>query len=236
MGRADGPRQRLKRLCATVSAGAGWLQTPRHSSCVHPWCSGRGKPEFAKSHGRCPLLVKTLDGLKKIRPGATDLLVFDDMNFGPGTKEHPGLNLTADQAIALLTQNNRVTLKTRPNCRGDDVEIPANMKRIFTIDIAGVFSPKNICYFHNDTIIRIPCCLCVKRIRVFFQIVVRVYAVCCNSLRCSGPYCTVAKGEPTRYCISREIAVKNERFIVYRLFGVSVRLKRRKDARMLQNL
>ena len=36
-----------------------------------------------------------MDDLLKITD-ETDLLIFDDMNFGPGTEEQPGLNLTAE--------------------------------------------------------------------------------------------------------------------------------------------
>ena len=108
---------------------------------VLPGRSGMGKTQFLKAHAKYPLVIKTLDGLKKIVPGTTDLLIFDDMNFGPGTKEQPGLNLTADQVIALLSIDDRVTLKTRPNFKGDDVEIPAGLKRVFStnIDIEGMY-------------------------------------------------------------------------------------------------
>jgi hypothetical protein len=43
--------------------------------------SGVGKTSFAKAHGNYPLIVSTLDDLKKITPDKTDLLVFDDMEF-----------------------------------------------------------------------------------------------------------------------------------------------------------
>ena len=108
---------------------------------VLPGRSGMGKTNFLKAHGKYPLVVKTLDGLKKIVPGTTDLIIFDDMNFGAGTREQPGLNLTAEQIIALLDINERTTLKTRPNHKGDDVELPAGMKRVFStnIDLEGMW-------------------------------------------------------------------------------------------------
>ena len=53
-------------------------------------------------------------------PGYTDLIVFDDMNFGPGTAEQPGLNLSAEQMIALLDYEVETAIKTRPQNRGDD--------------------------------------------------------------------------------------------------------------------
>ena len=62
---------------------------------VGPICSQYGQDAIS-------IIIKTMDDLLKITD-ETDLLIFDDMNFGPGTEEQPGLNLTAEQIIALLT-------------------------------------------------------------------------------------------------------------------------------------
>jgi hypothetical protein len=43
-----------------------------------PGKAGMGKTHYAMAHGKYPLRIKTLDDLKKIVPGTTDLLVFDD--------------------------------------------------------------------------------------------------------------------------------------------------------------
>ena len=58
--------------------------------------SGKAKTDFAMAQGKCPLLIDEPDKIKEITP-MTDLLVFDDMNFGP-----EGLNFTAEKAIHLL--------------------------------------------------------------------------------------------------------------------------------------
>ena len=60
---------------------------------VLPGASGVGKAQFAKAHGKYPLVIRSIDQLKKISPN-TDLLVFDDMNFGPN-----GLDWTPEQMI-----------------------------------------------------------------------------------------------------------------------------------------
>ena len=99
-----------------------------------PGRSGVGKTQFAKAHGDHPLVVRTMDRLKQITSN-TSHLVFDDMNFGPGTKEKPGLNFTPEQMIALLDIEETTTVKTRPQNRGDDATIPAGMPRIFTTNI-----------------------------------------------------------------------------------------------------
>ena len=58
------------------------------------------------------------------------------MNVGPGTPEQPGLNLSAEQMIALLDYEVETAIKTRPQNRGDDAVIPKGLKRIFTSSLA----------------------------------------------------------------------------------------------------
>ncbi len=89
--------------------------------------SGMGKTNFLKAHGKYPLVVKTLDGLRKITE-TTDLVIFDDMNFRD-------LGLTADQMIALLDIEETITIKTRPNFKGDDATLRAGLKRAFSTNL-----------------------------------------------------------------------------------------------------
>ena len=107
---------------------------------VLPGKANMGKTQFLKAHASHPIIIKTMDDLLKITDD-TDLLIFDDMNFGPGTEEQPGLNLTADQIIALLTIDDNVSIKTRPNNRGESADIRAGLKRAFStnVDLDGMF-------------------------------------------------------------------------------------------------
>ena len=59
--------------------------------------AGIGKTCFAEAHGTRPYVVRTLDQLKDV-PGDCDLLVFDDMRFGPG-----GLELAAEERACTPT-------------------------------------------------------------------------------------------------------------------------------------
>ena len=68
--------------------------------------------------------MRTLDAAKHI-PSDCDLLVFDDMRFGPG-----GLDLAAEEMIALLDWTRVTTIK----CRHFDGVIPA-IPRIFTTNL-----------------------------------------------------------------------------------------------------
>ena len=51
--------------------------------------SGMGKTEYAKAHGKYPLVISRLDDLKKITDN-TDLLIFDDMCFDDWEPEQVG--------------------------------------------------------------------------------------------------------------------------------------------------
>ena len=90
-----------------------------------PGASGVGKTQFAKAHGKFPLVIRSIDQLKKISPN-TDLLVFDDMNFGPD-----GLDWTPEQMIHLLDIDEDAVVKARYV----DAVIPKGMRRIFTTNI-----------------------------------------------------------------------------------------------------
>ena len=85
-----------------------------------------GKTCFAEAHSKshCAYIIDTLDQLKSI-PGECDLLVFDDMNFGPN-----GLDLTAEQMIKLLTIKRSCYIK----CRHFDGRVPP-LPRIFTTNL-----------------------------------------------------------------------------------------------------
>ena len=71
-----------------------------------------------------PFIVSTLDQLQVIPPD-TDLLVFDDMNFG-----ERGLGLTAEEMIALLDCKVSKNIK----CRHYDGCVPL-LPRIFTTNL-----------------------------------------------------------------------------------------------------
>lgn len=69
--------------------------------------SGKAKTDFAMAQGKYPLLVDEIDKLKEISP-FTDLLVFDDMSFGPND-----LNWTPAQVIRLLDTRKERVIKCR---------------------------------------------------------------------------------------------------------------------------
>ena len=103
-----------------------------------PGKAGMGKTQYAMAHGKYPLRIKTLDDLKKIVDGTTDLLVFDDMVFGPGTKENPGNDLPDNTMLALLDFEQETSIgkdKDRTYVRNDTGKIPKRMKRIFLTNI-----------------------------------------------------------------------------------------------------
>eukprot|EP00966_Prymnesium_polylepis_P008825 203487-Prymnesium_polylepis.1 len=84
--------------------------------------SGVGKTSFAKAHGNYPLVVSTLDDLKKINVDKTDLLIFDDMEFSEWMPE---------KVIHLLDIENSRSFKSRHT----DAQIPKGMKRIFSTNM-----------------------------------------------------------------------------------------------------
>lgn len=90
-----------------------------------PGASGVGKTQFAKAHFKYPLVIRSIDQLKKITPN-TDGLIFDDMNFGPN-----GLDWTPEQMIHILDIDEDAVVKARYV----DAIIPKGMRRIFTTNI-----------------------------------------------------------------------------------------------------
>ena len=90
-----------------------------------PGASGVGKTQFAKAHFKYPLVIRSIDQLKKMTP-ITDGLILDDMNFGPN-----GLDWTPEQMIHMLDMEDDAVVKARYV----DAVIPKGMPRIFTTNI-----------------------------------------------------------------------------------------------------
>jgi hypothetical protein len=88
--------------------------------------SGKAKTDFAMAQGKYPLLVDEIDKLKEISPDKTDLLVFDDMGFGP-----KDLNWTPLQVIRLLDTKKERVIK----CRYTNAKRPKDIKMIFCTNL-----------------------------------------------------------------------------------------------------
>lgn len=81
---------------------------------------GIGKTQFALAHFEKPLLVRTVDDLKRLDDH--DGIVFDDMSF---------LHWPRETQIHLLDE-----LDSSIHCRFHDAVIPGNMPRIFTTNVS----------------------------------------------------------------------------------------------------
>jgi len=88
--------------------------------------SGKAKTDFALAQASRPLLIDEPEKLKEINPTFHNLLVFDDMNFGPS-----GLNFTPEKTIHLLDMKKTRTFKLRYF----NGTIPAGMPRIFVTNL-----------------------------------------------------------------------------------------------------
>lgn len=103
--------------------------------------SNIGKTQYAKSHFRCPLLVRDIDTLKSLDPTYHDGIVFDDMSF----KHWP-----ADAIKHLLDWDEESEIR----CRYANAVIPSRFPRIFTANSSDIFEPKDVRSVDADAINR----------------------------------------------------------------------------------
>jgi len=90
-----------------------------------------GKTKFAEAHFKHPLVVDTVDDLKKLDKDKHDGIVYDDWDF-----TEQGLKWPATKVIKLLETNREVTIPARYH----NVTLPAGRKQMFTRNHSNPFT------------------------------------------------------------------------------------------------